>query len=84
MEKHIALINKTTKRVVNVLIVDSIDKDYIKQFATDELDAIAVKDSTPYINGLWDGKEFSEPTNDYLIEIGLVNPVVIDDQTDLG
>ena len=84
MEKHIALVNKTTKRVVNVLIVDSIDKDYIKQFATDELDAIAVKDSTPYINGLWDGKEFSEPTNDYLIEIGLVNRVVIDDQTDLG
>ena len=84
MEKQIALVNKTTKRVVNVLIVDSIDKDYIKQFATDELDAIAVKDSTPHINGLWDGKEFSQPTEDYLIEIGLVNPVVIDDQTDLG
>jgi hypothetical protein len=85
MEKHIALVNKNTKRVVNVLIVDSIDKDYIKQFATDELDAVVVKNSTPYINGLWDGKEFTEPTNDYLIEIGLVNPVEItEEQTDLG
>jgi hypothetical protein len=84
MEKQIALINKTTKRVENVLVVDSLDKSHIDQWATDELDVIAVKDSTPYVNGLWDGKEFSQPTEDYLIEIGLVNPVVTDDQTDLG
>lgn len=75
MEKQIALINKTTKRVINVLIVDSIDKDYIKQFNTDELDAVAVKDSTPYINGLWDGKEFIEPSDDYLIQIGLIQTI---------
>jgi hypothetical protein len=84
MEKQIALINKTTKRVENVLVVDSLEKSHIAQWATDELDVIAVKDSTPHINGLWDGKEFSQPTEDYLIEIGLVNPVVTDDQTDLG
>jgi hypothetical protein len=75
MEKQIALINKTTKRVVNVLIVDSIDKDYIKQFSTDELDVVVVKDSIPHIYGLWNGKEFSEPTESYLIEIGLIQPI---------
>jgi len=84
MEKQIALVNKTNKRVISVLVVDSLDKSHIDQWATNELDVIAVKDTTPYINGLWDGKKFSQPTEDYLIEIGLVNPVVTDDQTDLG
>lgn len=85
MEKQIALVSKTDKRVLNVLVVDNLDKDYIAQFATAKCDVVAVKDTTPHINGLWDGKKFTEPTNDYLIEIGLVNPVeVIDDQVDLG
>lgn len=85
MEKQIALVNKINNRVVNVLVVDDLDKDYISQFATDDCDVVAVKDTTPYINGLWDGKKFSQPTEDYLIEIGLVKPVeLIDDQVDLG
>ena len=72
MEKQIALVNKTNKRVLNVLIVDNLDKDYIDQFATDDCDVVAVKDSTPYVNGLWNGKEFTPPDNKYLISIGLV------------
>ena len=83
MEKQIALVNKTTGRVENVLVVDFLDKEKIKAFETADCDVVAVKDSIPYLNGLWDGKEFSQPTEDYLIEIGLVQPV-IDDQTDLG
>jgi hypothetical protein len=72
MEKQIALINKTNQRVINVLVVETLDKSHIDQWATNELDVIAVKDSTPYVNGLWDGKEFSQPDNEYLISIGLV------------
>jgi hypothetical protein len=72
MEKQIALVNKTNQRVMNVLIVDSLDKSHIDQWATNELDVIAVKDSTPYVNGLWDGKEFTPPDNEYLISIGLI------------
>jgi|LakMenEpi03Aug12_release.lakeMendotaPanAssembly.Ray.scaffolds.fasta_scaffold3301078_1 hypothetical protein len=72
MEKHIALVNKTNQRVTSVLVVDSLDKSHIDQWATDELDVIAVKDSTPYVNGLWDGEEFTPPDNEYLISIGLV------------
>ena len=75
MEKQIALVNKTTKRVVNVLIVDTLDKLHIDQWATDELDVVAVKDSIPYVNGLWDGKEFTPPDNEYLKEIGLMSAI---------
>jgi hypothetical protein len=81
MEKHIALVNKTTKRVVNVLIVDNLDKDYIAQFATTECDVIAVKDSTPYVNGLWDNKEFTPPDNEYLISIGLIKEDTTENST---
>ena len=72
MEKQIALVSKTDKRVINVLIVDSLDKSYIQQWATNEIDVVAVKDSTPHVNGLFDGKEFFPPTEEYLIEIGLI------------
>jgi hypothetical protein len=70
MEKQIALVRKSDNRVVNVFIVESLDKDSIKAFATDELEVVAVAKSIPYINGLWDGKEFIAPTIDYLVEIG--------------
>lgn len=75
MEKHIALVNKINKRVVNVLIVDNLDTDYIAQFATNECDVVAVTNSIPFMNGLYDGEVFTQPTNDYLIEIGLVTPI---------
>jgi|LakMenE18May11ns_1017448.scaffolds.fasta_scaffold6454483_1 hypothetical protein len=76
MEKQIALVKKSDNRVQNILVVDSLDKNYIKQFETHECDVIPVKDSTPYVHGLWDGKVFSTPDNDYLKSIGLVKDVV--------
>lgn len=72
MEKQIALINKENKRVVSVLVVNSLEKSHIDQWATDELHVIAVKDSIPYVNGLWDGKEFIPPDNEHLKQIGLI------------
>ena len=73
MEKQIALVSKTNQRVINVLVVDSLDKSHIGQWATNEIDVVAVKDSIPYVNGLWDGKEFTPPDNEYLKSIGLVS-----------
>lgn len=70
MEKQIALISKSDNRVKNVLIVDSFDD--LDSFKTEELDAIAVDKSQPHLHGLWDGKKFTEPSQDYLIEIGLL------------
>ena len=73
MENKIALVNKLDKRVKNILIVNSLDENEIKMFATDELDVIPVKNSIPYLYGLWDGKKFIEPDNDYLLSIEIVS-----------
>lgn len=72
MEKQIALVRKSDQRVDNVLIVDSLEKSHIEQWATDTLDVVPVKDSIPYVHGLWNGKEFHTPENEYLISIGLL------------
>jgi hypothetical protein len=72
MEKQIALINKSNQRVISVIVVDSLDKSHIEQWATNELDVVAVENSTPYVHGIWDGKEFYIPDNEYLKSIGLL------------
>lgn len=79
MEKQIALVRKSDNRVVNVLVVESLDKNKIQVFATEELDVVAVGLSIPYINGLWDGKEFIPPTIEYLVEMGLTK-IWLDDE----
>jgi hypothetical protein len=74
MEKKIALVNKTTNRVENIILVDSFDN--AEDWSTSTLDVVPVEnEKVPYLNGLWNGTEFIEPTNDYLIEIGLLNPI---------
>ena len=72
MEKQIALVRKSDKRVENILVVESLEKSHIAAWETDALDVVAVKDSTCYLYGLWDGKEFHAPENEYLISIGLM------------
>jgi hypothetical protein len=72
MEKQIALVRKSDNRVENVLVVDSLDKNYIKQFETVHCDVVAVKDSVAYVHGLWDGEEFHTPDNEYLKSVGLI------------
>ena len=72
MEKQIALVRKSDNRVENVLVVDSLDKNYIKQFETANCDVITVDNSIPYVYGLWDGTEFHAPDNEYLKSIGVL------------
>jgi len=72
MEKQIALVRKSDQRVDGVIVVDSLEKSHIATWETDALDVIPVKDSVAYVHGLWDGKEFHAPENEYLISIGLV------------
>lgn len=82
MEKQIALVNKTTKRVENVIVVNSLSKDELKNWATDSLDAIPVQDGSAYVHGLFDGEKFNPPTFEYLLEIGLVQ--LIEPSDELG
>jgi hypothetical protein len=58
--------------VDNVLVVHSLEKSHIAQWETEALEVVAVKDSIPYVHGLWDGEEFHAPTTEYLKSIGLV------------
>ena len=74
MEKHIALINKSTDRVENVLVVGSLEPDFIKAWETDQVKVVPVTDSIPYVYGLWTNLKFEPPTSEYLIEIGMVQP----------
>jgi hypothetical protein len=43
MEKQIAMVRKSDNRVENVIVVDSLQKSHIDQWATDLLDVVAVK-----------------------------------------
>jgi hypothetical protein len=72
MEKQIALVRKSDQRVESILVVDSLEKSQITKWETDALDVIAVKDSIPYVHGLWDGTEFHTPDNEYLKSVGLI------------
>ena len=75
MEHKIALIKKSDQRVQGVIVVDSLEESHIQQWATEVFDVVAVTDSIPYVYGLWDGTNFHAPENEYLISIGLVQPV---------
>jgi hypothetical protein len=76
MEKQIALVRKSDSRVDNILVVESLEKSHIAAWATDALDVVGVKDSIPYLHGLWDGTEFHTPENEYLKSIGvLTDPI---------
>jgi hypothetical protein len=79
MEKKIALVRKSDQRVDNVFVVDSLEKSHIAAWETDALDVVAVKDSIPYVHGLWDGEEFHAPENEYLISIGLLVDRVVEE-----
>ena len=71
MENRVALVNKETKRVENIILVASFDD--APNWATDKVDAVPVQDGqVVYINGTYDGEKFEEPTNEYLISIGLL------------
>lgn len=72
MENRLALVDKKTKRVKDIILVESFDDAHL--WENDETLAIADEDSKAYVFGLWDGKSFKLPTEDYLIEIGISQP----------
>lgn len=77
MEKLAALININTKRVDSIIVVA--DHKNLQSFSSETHDCVAVEDGqTAFLHGLFDGKDFSAPDNDYLIQLGLLKPEVID------
>lgn len=71
MENKVALVDKETKRVQNIILVESFDD--APNWSTSKVDAIPVQDGQiAYIYGTYNGENFEEPTNDYLESIGVL------------
>jgi hypothetical protein len=73
MEKHLALVNKNSKMVENIIIVDSYDNS--SDWENDSILAIADEEHTAILYGSWDGENFIPPTNEKLIELGILKPI---------
>jgi hypothetical protein len=74
MEKQIALIDKTNNRVKNVLVVETLDNDFIQAWANETTLVVPVTDTPAYVYGIFDGTTFAAPDEAYLIEIGVLQP----------
>ena len=82
MEKLAALINKKTKRVSSIIVIAN--ESDVSNFATDEMDAFFIENGiSAFLHGKFENGEFTPPEDDYLIEIGLLqpNPVKDDGET---
>lgn len=71
MEQQLALVNKQTKRVENIIVVDSYDD--LELWATKEMAAVPIDNKTVYLFGTWDGKKFTAPDDEYLTSLGLLD-----------
>lgn len=73
MENHLVLIDKKTKTIKQIILVESFDN------ASDweNADTLAIPDfnHSAYLYGSWDGENFIAPTNEKLIELGILKPI---------
>lgn len=73
MENRLALIDKKTKMIKSIILVESFDD--VSAWENDETIAIPDSDYSAILYGSWDGKKFKAPTNEVLIELGIMNPI---------
>ena len=76
MEKHLALLDKNTKMIKSIIVVDSYDNS--SDWENDSTLAIPDQDHTAILYGSWDGKKFKAPTNETLIKLGVLEPAESD------
>lgn len=72
MEKHYAFIKNN--RVVNVAVFAEQDEALADSVAQSQGydDAVWVGETIPVMFSYWDGSSFTEPTEEYLISIGVI------------
>jgi hypothetical protein len=73
MENHLTLIDKKTKMIKQIILVESYDD--ISDWGNADTLAIPDPDHLAILYGSWDGEDFIAPTNERLIELGLLKPV---------
>lgn len=76
MEQHFAFIKNN--RVTQIAVFASKDEQLADRIATEQGydDAIWVGQNTPILFSEYDGKKFIAPTFEYLLSIGVANPIV--------
>ena len=73
MENHLVLVDKKSKMIKSIILVESFD-DVSAWINADTL-AIPDPDHSAILYGTWDGEDFIPPTNETLIELGISKPV---------
>jgi hypothetical protein len=76
MEQHYVFLKNN--RVKNVAVFSSKDEELADRVAQEQGfdDAVWVGTDVPAMFSSYDGKTFTPPTDEYLISIGILNPVV--------
>ena len=76
MEQHYVFLKDN--RVANIAVFASQDEALADAVAHEHGfdDAVWVGSNPPAMWSTYDGKEFTKPTDEYLISIGVMNPVV--------
>lgn len=75
MEKQIALIDKSTNRVKSVLVVETLENDFIQAWANETTLVVPITNSPAFVHGIYDGTSFATPEDSYLLEIGVLQPI---------
>ena len=75
MEQHYAFIKNN--RVENIAVFASQDEELADRVAQEQGydDAVWVGENPPTMWSTYDGTTFTAPTDDYLISIGIMNPI---------
>jgi hypothetical protein len=76
MEQHYVFLKNN--RVENIAVFGSKDEGLADRVAQEQGfdDAVWVGEDKPAMWSTYDGTTFTAPTNEYLISIGIMNPVV--------
>jgi hypothetical protein len=76
MEQHYVFLKNN--RVANVAVFASQDEELADRVAIENgyEDAVWVGENIPAMHSTYDGTLFTLPTDEYLISIGIMNPVV--------
>lgn len=73
MENHLALVDKKTKIIKSIILVESFDD--ISAWVNADTLAIPDPDHLAILYGTWDGEDFIAPSEQTLIELGISKPV---------
>jgi hypothetical protein len=82
MEQHYVFLKDN--RVANVAVFGSQDEALADRVAQEQGfdDAVWVGEDKPVMWSTYDGATFTAPTDEYLISIGIMNPPVVEEETE--